>query len=160
MDRRVFLKTAVGMGLAWGPKPGFTLLGPDGAAPAYVGLHPFIEAHPEAVFVRQTHVSTKNDSEAKRREAFELARRIFSRRDSPGQSPSVKFAIKPNLTAVEGRGLDFAIITDPYVVEGLIGGLRQAGVSAGSIYARDGLNVDQAGHWVSGNVAALRRALQ
>ncbi|HMD86934.1 MAG TPA: DUF362 domain-containing protein [Terriglobia bacterium] len=145
MDRRVFLKTAVGMGLGFNAKPGLGLLGPDGAAPAYLGLHPFIEAHPEAVFIRQTHVSTKNDSEAKRREAFELARRIFPRRDSPGQSPSVKFAIKPNLTAVEGRGLDFAIITDPNVVEGLIDGLRQAGVSAGNIYARDALNVDQPG---------------
>ena len=74
-----------------------------------------------------------------------MARRIFSRRDSPGQSPSDKFAIKPNLTAVEGRGLNFAIITDPYVVEGLIDGLRHAGVRAGNIYARDALNVDQPG---------------
>ncbi len=86
---------------ARGPASG--CLGHDGAAPAYFGLHPFIEAHPEAVFIRQTHVSARNDSEAKRREAFELARRIFSRRDSPGLSPSDKFAIKPNLTAVAGQ---------------------------------------------------------
>ena len=97
---------------------------------------------------------------AKRREAFELARRIFTRRDSPGLSLSDKFAIKPNLTATQGKGLDFAIITDPYVVEGLIDGLRQTGVNAGNIYARDGLNVDQPGIGYQGNVPALRRALQ
>jgi hypothetical protein len=145
MDRRGFLKTAAGLGLASSASPALGLLEGERSAPTSVGLHPFIEAHPEAVFIRQTHVSAKRDSEAKRREAFELARRIFVRGLSPGLSPSDKFVIKPNLTAVEGRGLEFAIITDPYVVEGLIGGLRQAGVNAGNIYARDGLKVDQPG---------------
>jgi hypothetical protein len=145
MDRRAFLKTAAGMGLASNAWPGLGPLGHEDAAPAYFGLHPFIEAHPEAVFIRQTHVSARNDSEGKRREAFELARRIFTRRDSPGQSPSDKFAINPNITATLGKGLHFAIITDAYVVEGLIDGLRQSGVRAGNIYARDALNVDQPG---------------
>ena len=145
MDRRAFLKTAAGVGFASKAFPALGLLGNTGAAPAYFGLHPFIEAHPEAVFIRQTHVSAKNDSEAKRREAFELARRFFIRRDSPGQRLSDKFAIKPNITAAMGKGRDFAIVTDPYVVEGLVDGLRQAGVSAGNIYARDALNVDQPG---------------
>ena len=145
MDRRAFLKTATGLGFASKELPGLALLGDDGAAPTYFGLHPFIEAHPEAVFIRRTHVSARNDSEAKRREAFELARRIFTRHDSPGQSLSDKFAIKPNLTAVEDRGLNFAIITDPYVTEGLIDGLRETGIRAGNIYARDALNVDQPG---------------
>jgi hypothetical protein len=145
MDRRAFLKTATGLGLASKALPGLALLGDEGAAPTCFGLHPFIEAHPEAVFIRRTHVSARNDSEAKRREAFELARRIFTRHDSPGQSLSDKFAIKPNLTAVEDRGLNFAIITDPYVTEGLIDGLRETGIRAGNIYARDALNVDQPG---------------
>jgi hypothetical protein len=145
MDRRAFLKTAAGMGLAANALPSLGLLGNEGAAAAYFGLHPFIEAHPEAVFIRPTHVAAKNDSEAKRREASELARRIFTRRDSPGQSLSDKFAIKPNLTAALGKGHDFAIVTDPYVVEGLVDGLRQTGVRAGNIYARDGLNVNQPG---------------
>jgi hypothetical protein len=145
MDRRAFLKTAAGVGVASNVWPSLRPLGHEGTAPAYFGLHPFIEAHPEAVFIRQTHVSARNDSAAKRREAFELARRIFTRRDSPGLGPFDKFAIKPNITATLGKGLNFAIITDPHVVEGLIDGLRQAGVSAGNIYARDALYVDQPG---------------
>jgi hypothetical protein len=145
MNRRTFLKSVGGAGLASSAWPGLGLFGLGGAAPAYFGLHPFIEAHPEAVFIRQTHVSARSDSEAKRREAFALAQRIFCRRDSPGQSFSDKFAIKPNLTATQGRGLEFAVVTDPYVVEGLIDGLRQTGVGAGNIYARDGLYLDQPG---------------
>ena len=90
-------------------------------------------------------MASREDSEAKRREAFELARRIFTPRDSPGLSTSDKIAIKPNLTDTQGTGQRFAITTDPYVVEGLIEGLRQAGVRAGNIYARDALNADQAG---------------
>jgi len=143
MDRRTFLKAAAGVGLASGVWPVVDLAGSGDAAPAYFGLHPFIEAHPEAVFIRQTHVSARSDSEAKRREAFEFAQRIFCRSDSAGRSLTDKFAIKPNLTATQGSGLDFAIVTDPWVVEGLIAGLRQTGVGAGNIYARDGLYVNQ-----------------
>ena len=143
MERRAFLKTAAGAGLAYSAWPGFDLFGADHAAGGYLGLHPFIEAHPEAVFIRQTHVATRDDAEGKRREALELAQRIFCRRPSPGSSLSGKFAIKPNLTATQGRGLDFAIVTDPWVTEGLIQGLCRTGLPAGNIYARDGLYVDQ-----------------
>ena len=158
MDRRAFLRTATGLGVASSAWPGLGLLGHEGAAPAYFGLHPFIEAHPEAVFIRQTHVAARKDSAAKQQEAFELARRIFTRRDTSGLSPSDKFAIKPNLTATQGKGLDYAIITDPYVVEGLIDGLRQTGVNAGNnsmpAMVLDGRPTR---HWLQGNVPALRR---
>jgi hypothetical protein len=145
LDRRAFLRTAAGLGLASKALPGLDLLGADVGPAAYFGLHPFIEAHPEAVFISQTRVSTKADSEGKRREAFEFAKRIFCRRDSAGQSLTDKFAVKPNLTATSGKASEFAIITDPYVVEGLIDGLRQTGVNAGNIYVRDGHEVDQPG---------------
>jgi hypothetical protein len=119
------------------------LFGAGASAPGYLGIHPFIEAHPEAVFIRQTHVATRDDAEGKRRAALELAQQIFCRRDTPGLSLSDRFALKPNLTATRGRGLDFAIVTDPWVTEGFIAGLCRTGVRAGNIYARDGLYVDQ-----------------
>jgi hypothetical protein len=145
MDRRAFLKRAAAASLASQAWPDLHLFGHEVAAAPPSWLHPFIAAHPEAVFIRQTHVASQADSEAKRQEAFELARRIFVPPASPGAHSSERFAIKPNLTATLGKGMNFAIITDPYVVEGLIGGLRQAGVSPANIYARDGLNVDQPG---------------
>lgn len=145
MDRRTFLKGVGGLGFASSAWPGLRVYGRERVAPAYFGLHPFIEAHPEAVFIRPTHVASKDDSDAKRREAFELARRIFTRREAPGIDLSHKFAIKPNLTAAKGVGLTYAIITDPCVVQGLIEGMRGAGVRAENIYVREGLMVEQPG---------------
>ena len=145
MDRRAFLKATAGMGLAASANPALGAWGHDVNAAANFGLHPFIEAHPEAVFIRQTHVPAKDDAEAKRREGFELGRRIFTRRDFPGLSSSDTFAIKPNLTATLGKGRDFAIITDPYVVEGLIDGTAPGGREAGTSMLATRLNVDQPG---------------
>ena len=116
-----------------------------GDSPAYFGLHPFIEAHPDAVFIRKTAVASKDDTDGKRQAAFELAKRIFVLRHTPGIPLSHKFAIKPNLTATSGSGLTFAIITDPYVVEGLVAGMTQANIDPESIYVRDGLWRDQPG---------------
>jgi len=143
MDRRVFLQSALGLGsasLAW---PGARGIAREQRAPARFGLHPFIEAHPEAVFIRPTHVASRGDSDAKRREAFELARRIFIPAATPGIDLSHKFAIKPNLTATKDTGLTYAIVTDPYVVEGLIEGMGRVGVRAENIYVREGLMPEQ-----------------
>ena len=81
----------------------------------------------------------------KRREALELARRIFTLRKTPGIELSQKFAIKPNLTATKNSGLHYAIVTDPYVVEGFIDALKQQGVPPRNIYVREGLMIEQPG---------------
>ena len=145
MDRRTFLQTMAGLGVASSAWPGAGLFAPQSGAPAYFGLHPFIEAHPEAVFIRKTGVASKGDSDAKRQEAFQLARRIFTLRNSPGIDLSHKFAIKPNLTMTNGTGLKYAIVADPYVVEGLIDGMKQVDIRAERIYVREGLVTDQVG---------------
>ncbi|MGO8735739.1 MAG: DUF362 domain-containing protein [Terriglobia bacterium] len=145
MDRRNFLQSIAGLGVAASGWPGAELLARPSGAPAYFGLHPFIEAHPEAVFIRKTNVASKGDSDGKKREASELARQIFTLRNTPGIDLSHKLAIKPNLTATSGTGLTYGIVTDPYVVEGLIAGITQAGFGAESIYVREGLGPDQMG---------------
>jgi uncharacterized protein (DUF362 family) len=143
VDRRTFLQSIAGLGVASSAWRGAKVFARQRVAPAYFGLHPFIEAHPEAVFIRKTHVASKENSDGKRQEAFELAKRIFILRETPGIDLSHKFAIKPNLTATKGTGLTFAIVTDPYVVEGLIDGIRQVEIGAGSIYVREGLAAEQ-----------------
>ena len=120
MYRRTFLKSVAGCGLASLGGPAVSLLARELAASSYWGLHPFIEAHPEAVFIRKTGVTSKNDAEAKRLEAFKLAKQIFSLQNSPGIPLTHKFAIKPNLTSAKGTGITHAIVTDPYVVEGFV----------------------------------------
>jgi hypothetical protein len=90
-------------------------------------------------------VSLKNDSEGKRREALELSRRIFTLSENPGIPLTHRIAIKPNLTSAKRSGITHAIVTDPYVVEGLVDGLTGSGIHAGRIYVREGLMVDQPG---------------
>jgi len=144
VGRRTFFRQLAGFGLA-------TVASPDewarASAPAAtggpLGLHPFIEAHPEAVFIRRTNVAVKTDSEAIRREALALAREIFALRKGPGLSATQTVAFKPNLTSTKKTGLTHAIVTDPYVVEGFIDGLKPLGVRPESIYVREGLMVEQ-----------------
>jgi hypothetical protein len=145
MDRRNFLQSIAGLGVASSGWSGAGRFARPSGAPAYFGLHPFIEAHPEAVFIRKTGVASKEDSDGMRHEAFELARRIFTLRKTPGIDLSHKLAIKPNRTSTGGTGLTYAIVTDPYVVEGLIAGMGQVGIGAENIYVREGLGPDQAG---------------
>lgn len=145
MDRRTFLKCVGGCGLASVAGPAVTVLARELEAPSYFGLHPFIEAHPEAVFVRKTTVASKEDAEGKRREALALANQIFTLRDTPGIPLTHKFAIKPNLTSAKGSGIKHAIVTDPFVVEGFIEGLKQRNVAGERIYIREGLMITQPG---------------
>src|SRR5512140_2795585 len=109
LDRRTFLKSIGGCGVA--AAAGDIVLARSHPAPAYIGLHPFIEAHPEAVFIRRTAVGSKDDAAAKKEAALSLGRRSLRQRASPGISLSHKFAIKPNLTSGKGTGLTLAIVT-------------------------------------------------
>jgi len=148
VSRRTFFRQLGGFGLAAVGRAG--RLGPrvsTGRArkPGEpLGLHPFIEAHPEAVFIRRTKVAAKTDAEAIRRETLALARQVFTLKKGPGISASPTVAIKPNLTSTKRTGLTYAIITDPYAVEGFVDGLKELGVAPGSIYVREGLHKEQA----------------
>ena len=145
MDRRTFLGTMAGCGAASLVGPAPTAFARGLAAPAYFGLHPFIEAHPEAVFIRKTGVTSKNDADAKKHEGFAFAKQIFTLQETPGIPLTYKFAIKPNLTATSGTGLTHAIVTDPFVVEGLVESMKQIGIAAQNIYVREALMLDQPG---------------
>ena len=104
-------------------------------------LHPFIEAHPEAVFIKRTHVSLKTDGEAKQQEGFQLAQEIFVFGTGTGIPLSHKIAIKANLTCTQGKGNTVAgmgIITDRYFMEGLIDGMLGLGFRPENMYMREG----------------------
>jgi Domain of unknown function (DUF362) len=145
MRRRSFFRQLGGFGVATVAAPGEWAFASAAraAAAAPLGLHPFVEAHPEAVFIRRTNVAAKTDAEAIRREALAFARGVFTVRRGPGISAPPIVAIKPNLTSTKRTGLTHAIITDPYVVEGLVDGLKEQGIDPGSVYVREGLQVEQ-----------------
>lgn len=145
MDRRTFLATMAGCGAAsvvgCAPSP----VTREVAKATYFGLHPFIEAHPEAVFIRKTDVASKTDEDALKREGSALAKLIFTLQDTPGIPLANRFVIKPNLTMTSGTGLEHAIVTDPFVVEGLVNRMKQLGVPADCMYVREALMLDQPG---------------
>ena len=144
MSRRSFFRQLGGFGVATVAAPGeWAFPAAPEAAAGPLGLHPFIEAHPEAVFIRRTRVAAKTDAEAIRREALAFTRGVFTMRRGPGVSPTQTVAIKPNLTSTKKTGLTHAIITDTYAVEGLVDGLKELGVAPGSIFVREGLMVEQ-----------------
>jgi hypothetical protein len=144
MDRRTFIKSVAGYGLA-AAGPVSTVVARDVAAPSGFGLHPFIEAHPEAVFIRKTNVPVRSDAEAKRKETFAFVKQILTLRDSGGAPLTSKIAIKPNLTSAKNTGLTYGIVTDPFVVEGFVDGFEGIGLKTDQIYIREGLMVEQRG---------------
>jgi hypothetical protein len=145
LDRRAFLKTVAGYGLVSAAGPAIRLLAREPAAPSYFNLHPFIEAHPEAVFIRRTALSSRDDSEGRKRETLRLANQIFGLSSTPGVPLTHKYAIKPNLTSAKGSGINHAIITDPHVTEGLVEGMKRLRIAPGNIYMREGLAAEQSG---------------
>jgi hypothetical protein len=106
-----------------------------------LSLHPFIEAHPEAVFIRRTSVDSKTDSQAKKHAGQVLAASLFAPGDTADIPSSTRLAIKSNLTCAEGTGntdTGMGILTDKFFVEGLIEGLKERGFPAGQMYLREG----------------------
>jgi uncharacterized protein (DUF362 family) len=125
LGRRDFCRTA-----------GLGLLGTAAArsAPRFFGVHPFIESHPQAVFVRRTRVAHKSDEAAKLREGLMLAREIFVPRQTPGVPLTHRVILKPNPTPVRSRSRpaieNWGAATDPQFYEGLILGLKELGLKS------------------------------
>jgi hypothetical protein len=144
MNRRIFLKETALAGTVAFLAPWSRAFAGDATA-RYFGLHPFIEAHPEAVFIRLTNAASKTDTAGKFSSGRDLVSRIFTLRDTPGFPPGNKVAVKPNITYTRGSGLRHAIITDPDVMEGFIGGMKNLGIRSDKIYVRDAWDADQPG---------------
>lgn len=141
INRRRFLSTlgAVGSAALFSPYDVFRLRA--AGATSFFGLRSFIEARPGAVFIKRTRVPSKTDTEAKKREGFELATEIFALRETPGIPLSHRIAIKPNLTCTSGTGgseAGMGIITDGAFVEGILEGIKRVGFPASRIYLREG----------------------
>jgi hypothetical protein len=111
----------------------------------YFGVHPFVEQHPEAVFILRTHVDYKTNSDACKRAGLELGRSVFVPMDNTGVPVTCHIAAKPNLTAHqavdEKRGFaledTMGIATDVFFVEGLFESLKELGVAGARMHTRD-----------------------
>jgi hypothetical protein len=111
----------------------------------YFGVHPFVEQHPEAVFILRTHVDYKTNSDACKRVGLDFGRSVFVPMDNTGIPVTYNIAAKPNLTAHEAvdekRGFaledTMGIATDVFFVEGLFESLKELGVAGTSMHTRD-----------------------
>lgn len=153
VNRRDFLKSSAvfagSMGLI-GRAPVFASASePSG----YFGVHPFVELHPEAVFIMRTHVDCKTNSAACKRVGLSLGRSLFVPMDSTGVPVTHYIATKPNLTAHEAvdekRGITLedtmGIATDANFVEGLFDSLKDLGVAGNRMHMRDTNGADVIG---------------
>jgi len=145
VSRRAFFQTASVLSGSLGmidPTPVFA----DAAKSAgYFGVHPFVELHPEAVFILRTHVDRKTNSDACMRVGLDFGRTVFVPMDKTGIPVSHNIATKPNLTAHqamdERRGFTLedtmGIATDVFFVEGLFESLKDLGVAGSKMHMRD-----------------------
>ena len=145
VSRRNFLKSSA-MGLGSLGVISRTSVFADGSKPSgYFGVHPFVDRHPEAVFIMRTHVDYKTNSVACRRAGLQLGRSVFVPMDHTGIPVTYNIATKPNLTAHDPvdpkRGLTLedtmGIATDVFFLEGLLESLKELGVAGGRMHMRD-----------------------
>ncbi|MHB9029993.1 MAG: DUF362 domain-containing protein [Candidatus Latescibacterota bacterium] len=129
--RRRFLKVMTGAGTAIGGLPIQAIASRYQTSAGYFGVHPFIEAHPEAVFIMRTAVKEKTDNPAKKAVGLAFGRSVFIPLESGGYPVSSIIPIKPNLKG--GSAGDpigrLGMNTDAYFTEGILDSLRELGVS-------------------------------
>jgi len=95
-------------------------------------VHPFIEAHPKAIFIKRTKVPEKMDEQSKLREGVSFAREVFVPTEGPDGIPiSHTVILKPNFTSVRNQRPhveNWGTGTDPQFYEGIIMGLKELGI--------------------------------
>jgi len=134
MKRRDFLRDTAVAGIAGLAMAGCSSVRKTARSSTGPGfdLHPFINAHPEAVFIRRTTVESKRDEQGIRDEAYRLAHEIFVPTESGGYPASTRITCKPNWTCntlADGKPVfDYrGINTDMFFIEGFLNGVRSYG---------------------------------
>jgi len=145
INRREFLKAAAAassMGFSSTVRA-LTSLSQDSSG--FFGVHPFIEKHPEAVFIMRTNVDDKANSESKLNAGLDFSRSVMvPRSEAEGGVPLTHLIpVKPNLTC---RGKwdnkwteekTKSVVTDAYFVEGCIEGMKELGIDGSQFYIRE-----------------------
>jgi len=115
------------------------------AADPMMGVHPFIQDNPDAVFIMRTQVDSKTNSAALKDVGLSFGRSVFGLTDDPvyGVPLTHRFVMKPNLTCrfnwhdqytVEGS---MGIVTDAHFTEGIIESMKELSIGASQIHMRE-----------------------
>jgi hypothetical protein len=147
LTRRSFIKmTAAAGGIAL-VNP-ITVLAERKQPTGFFSVHPFIEEHPEAVFIIKTNVDKKTNGDAIKKVGLDFSKSAIVP-SKKGIPLSWMVPIKPNLTNSftdvkkfkQGAGFPLeygmGIVTDPFFVEGVIEGMKGLGMSGRQFYVRE-----------------------
>jgi hypothetical protein len=143
LSRRTFLKLSAAAGSIELLKPFHAFGARYQTSSGFFGLHPFVEAHPEAVFIMRTQVDVKTNSEAKKQAGIDFARTVMVPKKDKGIPLTYKIPIKPNLTCSETSNPKYTdeyrmgVNTDGYFIEGVIEGMKELGFSGKQFYIRE-----------------------
>ena len=139
ITRRDFLKTAA-VGTT-GLSATIRALASTSVTSDYFGPHPFIDQHPEAVFIMKTNVADKMDAEAKLQAGLTFGRTVFVPRDESGIPITTSITVKPNMKTADPFTYPMESIishvTDPYFVEGVLGGMKELGIAGSQFHLRE-----------------------
>jgi hypothetical protein len=141
-NRRQFIKnSALAVGGAALLRPIEALASRYQAPTGYFGLHPFIEQHPEAVFIMKTAVDQKMNSEAKKEAGLAFGRSVFVPWDNTGIPVNIPIAVKPNIkTGSPSKHPLEEIIShtsDSFFVEGTLEGMKELGIAGSQFHLRE-----------------------
>ena len=112
-------------------------------AKSQFAVHPFVEAHPLAVFIKRTNVATKTDDAAKLQEGLRFVRDVLVPVESKGVPVSHRIILKPNFTSVKNKRPDVENLgtgTDAPFYEGIVMGLKELGVKKMSFLEANGFH--------------------
>jgi hypothetical protein len=145
IDRRTFLKTVAATGAAVAFIPGEAFSNISRTMTPGFGVHPFIDAHPEAVFIMKTSVDAKTNAAAIKSAGLAFGRSVFLARDvaSGGIPLTNKIAVKPNLTcrgkwhAMYTVERSMGVQTDANFVEGVIESMKELGLPGSQFHIRE-----------------------
>ena len=110
---------------------------------AQFAVHPFVEAHPKAVFIKRTNVPSKTDAAAKLREGLSFAREVLIPVDEAGVPVGNRVILKPNFTSVRNQRPhveNWGTGTDAQFYEGIVMGLKELGVRKMSFLEANGFH--------------------
>ena len=151
MNRRDFIKVSAATG-ALGTIQPITALAKRQQPSGFFSVHPFIEEHPEAVFIMKTNVDKKTNGEAIKQVGLDFSKTVIVP-STKGVPLSRIIPVKPNITdsftskklypkeaAMFPLEYGMGIVTDPYFVEGIIEGMKGLGMSGKQFYVREVTN--------------------
>jgi hypothetical protein len=141
ITRRRFMQTLAAAGTTALAAPIHALTSRTQASTGYFGLHPFIEQHPEAVFIMKTNVAKKMDAVANKAVGLSFGRSVFVPTDSSGIPLTISIPVKPNIKTADPTvyPLDtiFSHVTDPWFVEGVMEGMKELGIAGNQFHMRE-----------------------